>query len=482
MSWAGRITLGLASLLAAFGAAKHDAQAEGLTVSEPSSSGTLSVASPEPSPPVEVSSTPSSSSTPLPVASEPAPSSAPQETTQQLQPAANPQPSAPSPETTQTPPSPAPAPAPAEVVQPAATPQTTAPAEVVQPATGGTAEQTPPSGSVPEAPPTATVTPPPSEQQQPATGIPVSSGPAQPASVEVSTSTTSSNVTVTTASPSPGQLQVSPPQSQATPLSGQELQGGAPQTPPSTQPSPAPSQLPAQPIQGSAPDLQGGGRASGPATQGGSTSASAELQHASSPEAVRSNGPIASPPQSPPTATTTPSSPPKTPKPHEAICVTVTYHELVGGGFEECGGPSPTMYLVLGVGEGGGVGVDRQPADDHPSITLHGEASISDGLASGGTSADLPFHGSPSVGASAGVLGYGPSATVTRSNGSFAAQLGIQGPLSKPEKNTRATGSSSKKGFDADGSVDLYVPIPWRYTPPIDTLPPPPGRSLFFGF
>jgi hypothetical protein len=163
------------------------------------------------------------------------------------------------------------------------------------------------------------------------------------------------------------------------------------------------------------------------------------------------------------------------------LCATATFHDLVGGGFEACGGPSPSLVVIVGIGEGGSASVDRQPAGDRPTLSLHGDLSASDGLGSAGTSADIPLHGSPSIGASAGVLGFGPDAAITRSDKKFATQFGVEGPLSKPEK-TQSSGSTSHHSVSADASLDLHVPIPWQYVQPDSLITPATSRQLLFGF
>jgi hypothetical protein len=446
-----RLLFALASLLAGLGASKSQAKAEGLTVSQPEPQGTLSVAPAQPQPTVEVAPA-NTSSTPLPVASEPAPAPAAAPAAE-LQPAANPQPAAPAPET----PAPA-APTPAEAAQPAATPQTTATVSEVQPATGVPAESPPP--SIPEASPTATISQPASEPAQPA--LEVAEPQATPQMAVQTEAQPAPTVTVTNASPPAGPLTVSQPQSGATQVTGQELQGGPAQAPSAASP-PAQPKAPTKPLQGSSPNIQGGG-----------SHGAADVQPTTAPQEITANDKADLPPANGGTTNAQP------PKQADHICTTATFHDLIGGGFRYCTGPSSSLVLIAGVGEGGGVSVDREPADAS-SPTLHGELSIGDGLASGGVSGDLPLHGPPSIGANAGVLGYGPNATVTRaSDGSPAAQLGLQGPLSAGNKNGKPSKSKSSQGAKADAFVDVEVPLSWRYIQP-DTLISPLRHNLYFG-
>ncbi len=453
-----RLLFALASLLAGLGASKSQAKAEGLTVSQPETQGTLSVAPAQPQPAVDVAPA-NTSSTSLPVALEPAPPSAAAPAAE-LQPATNPQPAAPAPET----PAPA-APTPTEAAQPAATPQSTATVTEVQPATGAPAESPPP--STPEASPTATISQPQGEPAKP--GLEVAE-PQPPPQITVQTQAAPTpNVTVTTATPPAGPLAVTQGQQGAAQVTGQDLQGGPPRTAAAASPA-AQTKTPATPLQGSSPQLQ----SSNPNVQGSDSHGAFAVQPTTAPQEVTGNDKVDLPPASGGTTNAQP------PKPADHICTTATFHDLIGGGFRYCTGPSPSLVVIAGIGEGGGVSVDREPADA-PSPTLHGELSIGDGLASGGVSGDVPLHGAPSAGANAGVLGFGPSATVTRSSdGSPSGQLGVQGPLSTGKKNSKSSKAKSSGGAKADASVDVEVPLSWRYIQP-DTLISPLGHNLYFG-
>jgi hypothetical protein len=134
--------------------------------------------------------------------------------------------------------------------------------------------------------------------------------------------------------------------------------------------------------------------------------------------------------------------------------------------------------LIAGVGEGG-VGVDREPAEA-PSPTLHGELSGAEGFASGGLGGDLPMHGAPTVRASAGILGYGPTASVSGRDGAPPVQFGVRGPLSNRKSDRRTAKSAGKRGVGADASVDVQVPLSWRCVQP-DILLAPIGHHLYFG-
>lgn len=467
--WKARLALGLSSSLAVLGLSRHEASAEGLAVSSASPQGSLTVASPPPQPTVEVAPA-TTSSTPLPVASEPAPSAAPQPAAAELQPAASPQPAAPSPQPAPEQPSAEPAPTSATVAQPAANPQATASTGEVQPASGGASEPTPP--PAPEAPATATVTTPEPGPEEPA--LPVTSSPPQP-EASVQSSTPAPSIQVTSSPPPAGTLQVAPPPPDSHPVSGNELQGGPTQAP--STPSPKPAGDATRSLQGSAPALQApsdAGVRSAPTT---STSA---LQPSERPESLSPHSTV-----TPPTATgsgsrTTATASAPEPKSNDAICTTATFHDLVGGGARYCGGAKPSLVLIVGAGEGGSVSVERQSGQDQPSPSIHSDVSFGDGLASVGASSEIPLHGSPSVGASGTIAGVGPSVSLTRPDGTFNATFGVQGPLSAAKKKP-ARSHSAKQSAGAEGSVDLYVPVPWQYLQPDTLFTPVVGHHLYFG-
>jgi hypothetical protein len=203
-------------------------------------------------------------------------------------------------------------------------------------------------------------------------------------------------------------------------------------------------------------------------------STTSRLQPTTAPEHISPASHVELPPATGGTTNATPA--PQSRK----LCVTVTAHELLGGGFRYCNGPSPSLVVIGGIGEGASVSVDRQNADEHPSAAIHGELSAKDGIVSAGLSGDLPLNGEPSVSGNAGILGFGPSATVTGKDGSLAADLGIDGPLPSGKK-TQKPRRPAERGAGAEASVDVEIPVSWHFVQP-DTLLTPVGRHLFFGF
>jgi hypothetical protein len=470
MSRTSSTLVGVLSLFVGLGAAQQVANAEGLAVTQANPEGTVSVTSAPSQPPLVVAHA-NTSSTPLPASSEPEPAPSPQPATTELQAAANPQPATAGPAVEAPPPAPAeapPAPTPVEAAQPTttpqetATPQTTEPESALQPATGAPAEAPPPVPT--EAPPTATVVTTPAETGAPAIAVPTTPAPTPTVTVESSPAPTPS-ITVTHASPPTSRLQAKPASRSARPVDGEELQGGEQQTSPT---GTAPQDLaPSHPLQGSSTRVQGD-------TPTYTTSTSTSLQPTTSPEHI-GDAHVDLPPATGGSTNATP-APPK----RKDVCVTVTAHELIGGGFRYCDGPSRSLVVIAGVGEGGGVSVDRQNPDDRPSASLHAELSDKYGIGSAGASGDLPLHGEPSVSANVGALGYGPEGTITRTNGALSADGGIEGPLPKGKKSTKKS-QTDEHGTGADASVDVEVPVTWHYLIP-DTLFTPIGRHLFFGF
>jgi hypothetical protein len=356
---------------------------------------------------------------------------------------------------------------PAITPQETATPQTTAPESVVQSATGGAAETPPP--ATPEAPSTATITPPAEPSTPPETGSPAINVPAEPAPTPTVTVKPSSaptpSITVTHGPQPFSPLRVTPASHDAQPVTGEELQGGEAQAPPAgTGPqSPAPSHQ----LQGSSSQVQGDTPTEAPST-------GTSLQPTTSPEHV-GDANVDLPPATGGSTNATPAPP----KPKD-VCVTVTAHELIGGGFRYCNGPSRSLVVIGGVGEGGGISIDRQDPDEAPSIALHSDLSVSDGIASAGASGDLPLHGEPSVSANAKLLDFGPEGTITRKDGALSADGAIDGPLPSGKKSTKES-QNDEHGVRTEASVDVEVRVSWHYLIP-DTLLSPVGRHLFFGF